>query len=306
MKTSTFFHVVYDGPALDSNEMDVRDLAPALLALGSAIEGANRVLNQGRAQVAVKVKGSFKTGCFGIDLAVVQGLSQSLVNFMNSDGVVAGATLLGYLGFVGVTGAGAAKGLVQLLKWLGARRLESVDLRGTVAVVRTEDGDRVEVAKEVVSLLQDYDIRKGLEAAIKAPLQSGGVTSVAFAAGGLNSADRIEAQDAEAFTVPEPEDEVLPDSTIEAVLRLISISFQERNKWRVSDGTNTFYADVLDEEFLAMVGRNEVAFAKDDRIRALVRTRQTIRGDGLKAEYFIDKVLEHVSASRQLKLPLQR
>ena len=32
------FQIVYDGPALDNHEMDVYDLAPALMAIGGLME----------------------------------------------------------------------------------------------------------------------------------------------------------------------------------------------------------------------------------------------------------------------------
>lgn len=38
--SSTSFQVVYDGPALEGSTIDVRDLAPALLAFGDVIEQA--------------------------------------------------------------------------------------------------------------------------------------------------------------------------------------------------------------------------------------------------------------------------
>jgi len=38
------FRIVYDGPALDTHEMDVRDLAPALLSLSDALEEAGKTI----------------------------------------------------------------------------------------------------------------------------------------------------------------------------------------------------------------------------------------------------------------------
>jgi hypothetical protein len=57
--------VVYDGPALAEHAMDVRDLAPALLAIAETLEEANTVLNGNRAQVRVQVHASFKTRAAG-------------------------------------------------------------------------------------------------------------------------------------------------------------------------------------------------------------------------------------------------
>ena len=36
MMSHTTFQIIYDGPALENSTMDVKDLAPALLALGEA------------------------------------------------------------------------------------------------------------------------------------------------------------------------------------------------------------------------------------------------------------------------------
>ncbi|MBE6440990.1 MAG: hypothetical protein E7022_01495 [Desulfovibrio desulfuricans] len=58
-------HIAYDGPALDTHEMDVRELAPALLAFSDMFEEANAVLNGDRAKISLNVKGSFKTGSLG-------------------------------------------------------------------------------------------------------------------------------------------------------------------------------------------------------------------------------------------------
>lgn len=56
------FRITYDGPALNMSEMDVRELAPALLAIGDLLTASVSVLCGDKIQPQVNVKGSFKTG----------------------------------------------------------------------------------------------------------------------------------------------------------------------------------------------------------------------------------------------------
>src|SRR5687767_6398649 len=102
--SSTSFQVVYDGPALAGSTIDVRELAPALLAFGDVIEQANFTLNNGRTSVALRVNASFKSGCFGIDFSVVQSLMNQVAALFKEPTVVSAKEVTEHLGFVYATG----------------------------------------------------------------------------------------------------------------------------------------------------------------------------------------------------------
>jgi hypothetical protein len=47
----------------------------------------------------------------------------------------------------------------------------------------------------------------------------------------------------------------------------------------------------------------EVSFSSGDVLRVEVRQRQSMSGGQIKTEYFIDKIIEHRAAYRQIRLP---
>ena len=79
MTATAEFSIKYDGPALATHQMDVRELAPALLALSTLLEEANRVVYPESPPVRVNVRGSFQSGSFKIDLSVLQTVREQLV-----------------------------------------------------------------------------------------------------------------------------------------------------------------------------------------------------------------------------------
>ena len=79
---SVDFTVSYEGPAVRDGLMDVRELAPALLAAGTLIQKANTVLNGKVSQVSLQVKSDFRRGSFIVSLVADQNIIEQAKAFL--------------------------------------------------------------------------------------------------------------------------------------------------------------------------------------------------------------------------------
>jgi hypothetical protein len=291
--------VVYDGPALQTHEMEVRDLAPALLALGELFEEANATLNDGRTKVSVNVKGSFKTGCFAIDLGVTQSLIQQAQDLFAGNPVTAALNLVTVLG---LTGTGA-KGLFHLIKWVRNRDITNVEIMSDGVVRIFCDQDHFETEEKVLALFRNWKLRKAFEDVVHKPLQRPGIEYFAIREPEGDFATASEAE-AENFVAPEQEEEQLDQTDRVASVQLVNIAFRDENKWRFYDGASTFYATITDEAFLNGVEAGDIRFGKGDLLKVMLREKKKLVGEQLKAEHEVIEVLDHRRAGVQLKLPI--
>jgi hypothetical protein len=299
MGNNAIFHVTYDGPALVTHEMDVKDLAPALLAIGELLDEANRVINDGKAAIKVNIKAT-EPGSVDVVLSAVQDFFSQTTSLFNSDGVNSILNVRELLLILGIGGGGG--GVVGLIKWIKNRPIKSVITLDTGDYqLELSDGE-VKIAKKLeIQLFQAFKVRKSLETIIRTPLRKDGIERVSFKES--NTTTQIVKDESEYFEAPDVAEELIDEQEIEQSLQIVNISFQDGGKWRFSDGNATFYADILDNDFIERVQKNQAAFAKDDVLRARLKRKQVIVTGGIRTDYTIIKILEHRSTAVTIKLP---
>lgn len=77
--------LIYDGEALANHEINPKDLSVALLGIDYLLNQANQTLNKDKAELKVKVKASFETGCFKINFTVVQNIVGQVKTLSTAD-----------------------------------------------------------------------------------------------------------------------------------------------------------------------------------------------------------------------------
>lgn len=303
MSDTVSFQIIFAGPALENNEMDVRELAPALVAVADLLEEANLLINGGGTKVDVNVRGSFKSGSFAIDFNIIQNIYQGILNLFTSDGITSAVNLLTLLGFT----FGGFKGVVGLLKKLKNRKIQKIeDIDNNRVRIHITQDETIDMDSRVISLYKSQRIRDALDKVIAQPLRRSGIDEFRITSPGEGEPVIVKKEETEYFELPLLEDELLGENVTEAYLQLVSVTFKEDNKWRFSRGESVFYALVADQKFLEGVNRNEISFTKDDILKVKLQTRDILTDKGIRTEYIVLEVLEHRKAARQLRLPMAR
>ncbi len=292
----THFSIVYDGDALADGTIDAKELAPALLAFADLVDEASRLVPEQKDGITLRVRAGFEKGSFEVHLEIAK-LYQQFVGLFSGQDATAFANLFQIVGIAGVVGL--AGGVFQLIKRGKGRKPTVVTIERTERVKVTFEGDEpIEVDKRVWLLFNNSRVRKAIEQVMR-PLRKQGITD--FKIRHRNKETFEAKQDEVGYFDAPTEHEGETTSTSDTRLMIVAPSFQEGNKWRVTDGSRNLFVSIQDPAFVRAVQQGE-AFRKGDFLHVTLETRQWVEGADLKAEHGIVKVHRHESGPRQQKL----
>jgi hypothetical protein len=93
-------------------------------------------------------------------------------------------------------------------------------------------------------------------------------------------------------------DDIVYEGDRTAALEVVTLSFEDRYKWRFSDGQSLFTADVEDSDFFDRVSKREISFGKGDVLEVILHTKTWREHGELKTENKVVKVNRVIPASR--------
>jgi len=175
------FRIAYDGDALASHTMDVRDLAPALLGLGEVFVEANRILNGKETRVEIHVTPRIEENCFDIGLEVVQRWG-AIKELLGTKDIAAAKDLVEWILLQKeLVGGGVAAGLIYLFRRLRGKKPRNVirfnDENGNPLYRYQFDGDEPDhiVDEHVHKLYGSNKIRSQLSRLFRPLIQKDGI-----------------------------------------------------------------------------------------------------------------------------------
>jgi hypothetical protein len=285
------FSVSYEGSAFANRTMEIRELAPALLALGQAFDRANFLLNGDKARVTLSIRAT-QPGSFEI-LLFLEQLLDGAGDILSGEFLTSAATITDLV--VGIPTIGCS--LFKIFKELRGKKPNITDDRGG-GVLFEADNVKISISSEVARLYSDRHIREQVEAFVR-PLSKEGVERIVFKReqSEINSIQRDEIQ----YFKSEDGDSNITEYIIPRQrLQIDSLTFKD-GKWRLGDGANTHWYAMKDHKFIDEVQQGK-RFGKDDILVCEVLLTQRLEDTGkLRLEYSVQRVLEHIISAQQLR-----
>jgi len=307
--SSSSFRIAFEGEPFAGGEIDVNDLAPALLALGDVIQAANHALNGDHSNARLKLR-TTNEGCFEAFLCIDVSTVDTSIDILdtvaaNQERVVAANQLLDLLIKGGTILSAPLLGLLAAIKLLRGRRPEKVEDQGNGTTSITVKQTTIVVDNLTVKLLENLPTREALEDFSRKALGVLGVTSLRIGEKGTSDDVVLTKADCSAFEVPEPIDEEPLVDVIEREgwLKIVTSHFRDGYKWRFTDGGDKpFTADMGDAEFLKEALEGKIALSANDTLRCQIREEQKLTSSGLTKDVTVVKVIRHIPGAQQLRL----
>ncbi len=289
----THFSLSYEGDALSGNSMAVRDLAPAILSLVELFERANYITYGDRTSVELQLV-AIRPGSIELSFAL---LLNTITEFLSGGTVTSAANLIqlifGGRGLVGFLKRRDRQGPIsdESSVYYGAVLTESLSVE--VGDSRFQGDLSSENMSQLIRLVNDELTRQSLEG-VMAPLSRNGIERLNIREGSA-IVESIDQEDLSSLSRSTVDGDFVRTTTGRQLLKVISPSFGRRGlKWRLSNGPNTNWYSIEDDQFMDEVLEGNRSFSVDDILICDVNTTQWIDNSGdLKAEFRVLHVIEH-------------
>ncbi|MDD7384775.1 MAG: hypothetical protein SPI12_01660 [Actinomycetaceae bacterium] len=288
------FSLRFIGSAFDNHSIDVRILAPALLAFADVLKSTQEHADPGASTPSIQITAT-EPGSFIVQLVSTTTFMEGLLDAFTSQPVEGTLNVVG----LGTLLVGAVK-LIKGAAVHGKHPTRRPTRDGTV-IVEWADGTQLIVPRKSVSLAENLEFRKHAQEFAE-PLARDGVDEITVESSGDARLSLVK-EDIKAFAIPEGDEVVQSESSRRLTVEIVQLTLQGNYRWRFTDGGSTFTALMDDEEFKARITSRSVRFAEGDQLVVQMKERQVKRADGqLKLDKTITKVYEHIPAPVQTVL----
>ncbi len=309
----------YDGPVLAGHSMDVRELAPALMAFGDLCKEANLVINKDRAGVQVLVNADIKANCITISFDIIQTIFEATRSFIQNEYISTGKEILEWIGILKWPTAGAAgtAGAVSLLKFLRKKKNKKID---RVTSIRDEngntmiqvnfsgDGNVVTVSPQVYDMSKNKKILQSASS-IMAPVSlNDGINSLSFKYGDVDGEEIDKAYASEIIeTSIEEELSDVDEEEVQFLTAHITVyqpTLEQGSKhWKFILNEKKQSIDISSTTIAQdTISRGKIVIGDTWKVKLEVREKKT--ESGYKLVYKAIEVLDFIAGEEQIPLSL--
>ena len=281
--TAASWSLVYDGPEVVNNTIDVMKLTSSLQALNRTVMRANEITNDRSVEASLRIHASSK-GSVEIELLLHVLIAS---NLLRGD-FIASATALRDL----LIGNSDIPGVFQVFKNFRGSVFDVAETTNDSVILEAKELKMV-VPPKVFEIAKDAIVWHNTHETI-ASLRTSGIDKISI----RDSEQELlsfEAHDLDKYDENDKEEETNRMVEIPRVnLTIVAPNLYEANaKWRMNDGHNTQWYSIRDESFLEMVDQGGIRFGSGDVLVCSTRIKHNVRRGNISTEYEIIRIIDH-------------